>query len=141
MNAKYNRVENEVYALLHSGFTDRQLYVLSCEFLERAVSHLADEYLKNVSAARRAWLRDEISDEEMAEVWDVNWATTMVDGDDIDWDDATAGAICAAWQACYSAAYYATRGIIGLIPQDIWEGGWMAEREWQIVRMLREKNQ
>jgi len=128
--------------LLHSGFTKRQLYALSCEFLERAVSHLVDGCLKNVIAARRAWLRDEIGDEEMAETWAANWDTDMVgDGDDVAWDDARGGAVCAAWQACYSAAYYATRGIIGLIPQDIWEGGWIAEREWQIVRMLREKDQ
>ena len=141
MNAKYNRVNSEVNMLLHSGFTDRQLYILSCEFLERVISHQDDGCLKNVIAARRAWLRGEISDEEMAETWAVNWATAMVgDGDDVDWDDAKGGAVAAAWQACYCAAHYATRGIVGLIPQDVWECGWIAECEWQITRMLREKN-
>ena len=60
--------QDRLWALLHTEFlTDEQMHLLACDFAERVVHLCGDDPRPQAAIdAKRAWLRGEIYDEELA---------------------------------------------------------------------------
>src|SRR5699024_6815760 len=97
----------------------RTLHEFACICAERALTlaHVKDERCWNAIKAKRAWLRGEISDDEL----DAAWAAA--------WDAAWAAAWDAAWDAARDAAWDAAR-------DAAWDAESAAERRWQCNTLI-----
>ncbi len=149
--------EDKIWALLHNEFlADRQMHALACDFAER-VAHLSDDPRVSAAiAAKRAWLRGEITDEELTAARDAAgnaalgaaytaqgaagaaqatvriaaWAAAR---------DAAWAAACASQTAGRIATWAATRDAARDITRDACPIAWAAARDaaWAIRNAAR----
>ena len=123
--------EDKLWSMLRNEFlTDNQMHVLACDFAERVV-HLcgADPHPQAAIDAKRAWVRGEITDYELAAAWGAARGAARA--------AARAAAWATAWDAARTAAYAAAG-------DDAWTAAWTAayaaagdaEQAWQIGRVL-----
>ena len=91
--------EDRLWALLHPEFlTDAQMHALACDYAEQVVHLCGDDPRPRAAIeAKRAWLRGEISDGDLAAAWAAAW--------DAAWAAAGAAARDAAWAAAKAAAW------------------------------------
>ena len=85
---------DKLWAVLREDFIDeRTLHEFACICAERALTlaEVKDERCWNAIKAKRAWLRDEISDDELYAAWAAAWAAE------------SAAARAAAWAAASAA--------------------------------------
>ena len=129
--------EDKLWCVLREELIDEQtLHGFACRCAERALSRAGNPDSRSIAAiaAKRAWLRGEITDAELklaegaaraaasAAARDAAWAAAR----DAAWDAARAAASAAAWAAAGDAAR---------------DAAWDAERAWQgeeLKKMLRE---
>ena len=96
------------------------------------IAEVEDPRSWNVIEAKRAWLRGEISDEELAAAWaaawdaarDVAWAAAWDAARDVAWDAARAAAQDVAWDAAWDAARDAQQidlesRMVEILPADL----------------------
>ena len=83
------------------------LHEFACRCAEDALARVKDPDPRSVAAveAKRAWLRGEISGDELAAAWDAAWDAAQ----DAAWDAAWGAAWYAAWGAAWNAARGAAR--------------------------------
>ncbi|PWL71025.1 MAG: hypothetical protein DBY27_03105, partial [Clostridiaceae bacterium] len=115
------------------------LHEFACRCAERALSWIENPNPRSVaaSAAKRAWLRGEISDEELDAAMTAAMGAAMAASGHA----ARAAAFAAAWSAAgdaarhsaWNAAGHATRTAAWAAAEDAaWAAAWAAERKWQI---------
>ena len=122
--------EDILWALLHNEFlTDEQMHLLACDYAE-AIVHLCGDDPRPQAAidAKRAWVRGEINDGELAAAcdaaraasWaaaraaacdaardaarDASWAAARAAARDASWAASWAAARAASWAAAWAAA-------------------------------------
>lgn len=94
--------EDRLWAVLREEFIDDPiLHEFSCRCAERALSRVKNPDPRSLQAieAKRAWLRGEITNQEMAAARAAAWCATK----DAKWD-AAQDAVYAAWNAAWCAA-------------------------------------
>ena len=110
------------------------LHEFACRCAERALSRINNPDPRSVAAiaAKRAWLKGEITDDELKTAYDAAAAaarTANADDDAARW--AARSAAYAAYSAIFAAAYWAT-----------YAAEVTAERTWQVktlIKMLEEE--
>ena len=113
--------EDKLWAVLREELIDAPLlHEFACRCAERALTNakVEDKRSWDAIAAKRAWLRGEMTDEQLAKASATAW--------DAAWDAARDAARDAAWDAARDAA---------------WAAAWAAERAWQereLIKMLKE---
>ena len=93
---------DKLWVVLRKEFIDaRTLHEFACICAERALTlaHVKDERCWNAIKSKRAWLRGEISDDELAAAWDAAWDAASAAA-----SDAAYNAASDAWRAADSAA-------------------------------------
>ncbi len=127
------------------------LHEFACRCAERALSCVGnpDPRSRAAIAVKRAWVRGEATDDELAAAGDAAgaaaWAAAWAAAGDAAWDAAGAAAWAAAWDA-RAAAWAAARDAAWAAAWDAardaaWAAAGDAERKWQVkelVRMLKE---
>lgn len=99
---------DKLWAVLREDFIDeRTLHEFACICAERALTlaEVKDERCRNAIKAKRAWLRGEISDDELDAAWAAAWDAARAAASAV----ARAAARAAAWDAACSAARAAER--------------------------------
>ena len=131
---------DKLWAVLREEFIDeRTLHEFACICAERALTltGVMDERCWNAIKAKRAWLRDEISDDELAAAWAAASAAA--------WDAARGAAWAAAWSAVRAAeraaASAAERAAASAAASAAaWAAAWAAasaaERKWQCEKLI-----
>ena len=129
--------EDKLWAVLREELIEpEKLHEFACRCAERALSRVENPDPRSVAAieAKRAWMKGEISDAELASAWAAAWAAVRAAAWDAaraaTWDAAWDAARAAAWAAVSAAAWAAARAAA----RD-------AERAWQVEelkKMLRE---
>lgn len=127
---------DKLWAVLREDFIDDYtLHEFACICAERALTlaEVADERSWNVIKAKRAWLRGEISDDELnaasAAAWDA--ASAAASDAESDAESAVARAAAraaesaAAWDAAWDAAWAAAL-----------DAGYRIERRWQCNTLI-----
>ena len=111
--------EDKLWAVLREELIDAPLlHEFACRCAERALTNakVEDKRSWDAIAAKRAWLRGEMTDEQLAKAsataWDAAWATRA----------ASDAASDAAWDAAWDAARAAARD---------------AERKWQVAELKK----
>ena len=81
------------------------LHEFACRCAEQALALVEAPDPRSVAAiaTKRAWLRGEATDDELAAAWDAAWAAAQ-DAAWAAWDAARAAAFAAAWDAAWDAA-------------------------------------
>ena len=135
--------EDKLWAMLREELIDaRILHEFACWCAEDALSHVenADERSWNAIKVKRAWLRGEASDAELAVAWSAAWSAARSAAEDAArsaaWSAAEAAARSAAedaarsaaWSAAWSAARPAER-------PAAWSAAWSAAREQQVEHL------
>ena len=132
--------EDKLWAVLREEFIDDcTLHEFACICAERALTltGVKDERCWNAIKAKRAWLRDEISDDELAAAWAAASAAA--------WDAARGAAWAAAWSAVRAAeraaASAAERAAASAAASAAaWSAAWAAasaaERKWQCEKLI-----
>ena len=135
--------EDKIWALLHNEFlTDRQMHELACDFAER-VAHLSDDpRVPAAIAAKRAWLRGEITDEELAVAWAAAWDAAWDAAWAVAWAAAGATAKATAGDAARAVALAAARAVAGTAAwatavAGAGDAAWVAAQRWQLDRILQ----
>ena len=138
--------EDKLWCVLREELIDEQkLHEFACVCAERALSRVENPDPRSVAviAAKRAWMRGEITDKELDVARDAARATA--------WDAAMAAERGAAWPAAWDAARAAARDAARDAAWDAaWAAAWAAaraaaraaERAWQVdelKKMLREE--
>ena len=115
--------EDKLWAVLREELIDaRILHEFACWCAEDALSHVenADERSWNAIKVKRAWLRGEASDAELAAAWSA----------------AEAAAWSAARAAAWSAAWSAARTVCRAVELDAaWSAAEAAAREQQVEHL------
>ena len=129
--------EDKLWCVLREELIEpEKLHEFACRCAERALSRIEHPDPRSVAAieAKRAWMKGEISDAELASAWAAAWAAVRAAAWDAaraaTWDAAWDAARAAAWAAVSAAAWAAARAAA----RD-------AERAWQVEelkKMLRE---
>ena len=129
--------EDKLWCVLREELIEpEKLHEFACRCAERALSRIEHPDPRSVAAieAKRAWMKGEISDAELASAWAAAWAAVRAAAWDAaraaTWDAAWDAAKAAAWAAVSAAAWAAARAAA----RD-------AERAWQVEelkKMLRE---
>ena len=133
--------EDKLWCVLREELIDEQkLHEFACVCAERALSRVGNPDSRSVAAigAKRAWMRGEITDEELTDArasasdaaWDVAkaavgyaaWAAAC----DAAWAAACNSVRDAAWAAAWAAARVAARA-----------AAWDAERAWQVEELKK----
>lgn len=112
--------KDKLWAVLREEFIDDcTLHEFACICAERALklAGVTDERCWNAIKAKRAWLRGEISDDELHAASAAAWAA------------AWAAESAAAW-AADSAARWAAESAAR------WSAAWAAERKWQCEKLI-----
>ena len=94
--------KDKLWAVLREEFIDDcTLHEFACICAERALTltGVTDERCWNAIKAKRAWLRDEISDDELAAAWAAAWSAERAAADAAAWAAGRAAADAAAWAA------------------------------------------
>ena len=130
--------EDKLWCVLREELIEpEKLHEFACRCAERALSRIEHPDPRSVAAieAKRAWMKGEISDAELASAWAAAWAAVRAAAWDAaraaTWDAAWDAARAAAWAAVSAAAWAAARAAA----RD-------AERAWQVEelkKMLREE--
>ena len=147
--------EDKLWCVLRGEVIDpKTLHGFACACAERALSRVENPDPRSVAAiaAKRAWLRGEITDVELKLAEDAAWNAASAAA----WDaarDAARGAaraaaldaaLDAAWVAALDAAWVAARGAAWNAERAAaWNAARAAERAWQVEelkKMLREEN-
>ena len=120
--------EDKLWCVLRKELIDeKKLHEFACVCAERALSRVGNPDSRSIAAiaAKRAWMRGEITDAELAAARDAAWVA------------ARAAARDAAWDATWAAAWDAAR-------DAAWDAVMAAERGWQVKElkeMLKEEAQ
>jgi len=119
-------IADKLWAIVRLEFySDQQLHLLACDFAEHVV-HLADSPASQAAIdTKRAWLRGEATDEELAAARAAAWAAA--------WDAAGAAARDAAGAAAWAAAGAAARDAARAAARA---AAGAAEIEWQLAAAL-----
>ena len=116
----------EITGFIHSDILNE----FACRCAERALSRVEHPDSRSVAAieAKRAWMKGEISDAELAVASAAAWdaARDAADTADAAWDAARAAAWAAAMDAAWAAAWAAA-----------WDDAWAAERAWQVEELKK----
>ena len=119
---------DKLWAVLREEFIDDcTLHEFACICAERALklAGVTDERCWNAIKAKRAWLRGEISDDELDAAWAAAWAAASAAAWDAERAAAWAAASAAAWDAASAAA---------------WDAAGAAERaeerKWQCEKLI-----
>ena len=137
--------EDKLWAVLREELIEpEKLHEFACVCAEWALSRIEHPDPRSVAAikAKRAWMKGEISDSELAAArdaaWDAAWAAARAAASDAAsdaaWDAARAAAWAAAWDVASNAAWAAAS-------DAAWDAAWDAERAWQaeeLKKMLME---
>ena len=133
--------EDKLWCVLREELIDEQtLHELACVCAERALSRVENPDPRSVAAiaAKRAWMRGEITDKELDVARDAAWgaarAAARAAARGAAWNAASAAAWAAARAAASAAAWAAARAAA-------WDAALDAERAWQgeeLKKMLRE---
>ena len=134
--------EDKLWSMLRNEFlTDNQMHVLACDFAERVV-HLcgADPHPQAAIDAKRAWVRGEITGDELAAARAAAWAAARDAAWDAAWGAAWATAWATAWDAARAAAWATARDAAGAARDAAGAAAWAAGRDdewaWQIGHVL-----
>lgn len=123
---------------------DKALHEFACRCAERALSRVGRPDPRSIAAiaAKRAWLRGEITDEALAAL-----RANAMDSEIIQWRNAARKAAqeaandC-AWMAAMWAAHYAQKSaLLALWRTESWKAAKLVEDTWQVdelKKMLRE---
>jgi hypothetical protein len=125
---------DKLWALLHNEFlTDEQMHLFACDCAEQVVHLCGDDPRPRAAiAAKRAWLRCEISDQELAAARDAVWAgraAVRAAARDAIWAAARDTAWVAAWANAQATAWAAARA-------NAWATTRAAAGDWQLARLL-----
>ena len=131
---------DKLWAVLREEFIDaRTLHEFACICAERALTlaDVKDERCWNAIKAKRAWLRDEISDDELdaaraaasAAAWDAASAAAWAAARDAARDASSAAARAGEWVAAWAAAWAAARDAAR-------DASSAAERKWQCEKLI-----
>jgi hypothetical protein len=107
------------------------LHLFACDEAERAMARVENPDQRSVAAivAKRAWLRGEITDKQLAAARDAAWAAARVAAWAAAWDAARVAARDAAWAAAWAAARDAARAAARVAARDAaWAAAWDAAR-------------
>lgn len=132
--------EDRLWAVLREDFLDKNIIVeFACLCAERALTMagITDDRCWNAIKVKRAWMRGEASDNELAAVRASAWDAARAAAHDAAWaavwasvqDAAQDAARAAAWAAAYDAVD-AARKVKG-------RKGYSHERAWQIETLKR----
>ena len=122
-----------------------KVHEFACRCAERTLRRVENPDPRSVAAieAKRAWMKGEISDAELAAArdaaWDAAWAAARGAARDAAWAAASAAARDAARDAAEATARAAAWGAAW---DAAWDAVWEAERAWQVEelkKMLREE--
>ena len=153
--------EDKLWCVLRKELIDeKKLHEFACVCAERALSRVENPDPRSVAgiAAKRAWLRGEITDAELklaegaaraaasAAASAAAWGAARGAARAAAWDAARAAAKAAArvsaWAAVWDASWYAAWDAARAAARDAaWAAAWDAERAWQVAeikKMLRE---
>ena len=148
--------EDKLWAVLREEFVDaRTLHEFACICAERALTlaGVKDERCWNAIKAKRAWLRGEISDDELDAARAASWAAASAAARAASWDAASAAASAAesaaawaaAWAAASAAAWDAARAAASAAASAAesaaasaaaWAAASAAERKWQCEKLI-----
>ena len=124
--------KEKLWAVLREEFIDDySLHEFACICAERALTlaDVKDERCWNAIKAKRAWLRGEISDDELKAAWNAASAAA--------WDAAWAAASAAAWAAARAAARAAASAAARAAESAAaWAAARAAERRWQRKKLI-----
>ena len=138
--------KDKLWCVLREELIDpKTLHEFACVCAERALSRVENPDPRSVAAiaAKRAWMRGEITDKELDVARDAAWAAAR----DAAWDATWASASDAAWASASDAAWAAASDAARDAAWDApWAAArvsaWAAERAWQVEelkKMLREE--
>ena len=113
--------EDKLYSVLNVALIDEPiLHEFACRCAERALAKSANPDPRSVAAiaAKRAWIKGEITDDDLRSAWDA--------------------AGYAAWEVAWDAAWDAARDAAWVAAQKAARGAaWRAERHWQVDELKR----
>ena len=135
--------EDKLWAMLREELIDaRILHEFACWCAEDALSHVenADERSWNAIKVKRAWLRGEASDAELAVAWSAAWSAARSAAEaaarSAAWSAAEAAARSAAEDAARSAARSAAWSAARPAERPAaWSAAWSAAREQQVEHL------
>ncbi len=83
------------------------LHEFACWCAERALKKagVSDERCWNAIFAKRGWLNEEVTDDELVAAWDAAWVAAWAAARAAAWDAARAAARAAAWDVAWDAAW------------------------------------
>jgi hypothetical protein len=143
--------QDKLWAALHREFfTDERLHNLACDFAEHVVHLCGDDPRPQAAIdAKRAWLRGEITDEELtaardaawdaswvaagAATWNVTWASAGTTASAAASATASAAASAAAWVAAWAAREAAKEARDAALAISI--TALVTEAEWQLEQV------
>jgi hypothetical protein len=104
------------------------LHLFACDEAERAMARVENPDQRSVAAivAKRAWLRGEITDKQLAAARDAAWAAAWDAARAAAWDAASAAAWDAAWAAASAAAWDAA-----------WAAAWDAQNKRLTAALMK----
>ena len=114
-------VESKLSMVLQDNLIESNLlHEFACRCAERTLSYTDNPDPRSVAAieAKRAWLREEISDDELEAAQNATW--------DADYAAACAAACDAVWAAAWTADYAAAKST-----------AYETERKWQIEELKK----
>ena len=117
--------EDKLWCVLREELIDpKTLHEFACVCAERALRRVENPDPRSVAAieAKRAWIKGEISDAELAAARDAAWVAAR----DAAWGAAWAATMDAASAAAWAAAWAAAR-----------DDAWAAERTWQVEELKK----
>ena len=145
--------DDKLCAVLCSEFLpDEILHEFACRCAEYALSFIEKPAPRSVAAieAKRAWLRGEISDDELAKArrtaWDAAWysAWSVLDAAEKNardvaktaWTAAEPAAWAAARDTAWEAAWYTVRAARTTADDSEWRAAWEAVRDHELEMLV-----
>ena len=127
--------EDRLWAVLREEFLPAELlHEFACRCAERALkaAGVTDTRCWNAIEAKRKWLKNEITDEELAAARDAARAAARAAAWAATWYAARDAAWVAARDAAWVAARAAARAAAWVAAKD---AAWVAERKWQVEEL------
>ena len=117
--------EDKLWCVLREELIDEKtLHEFACVCAERALRRVENPDPRSVAAieAKRAWIKGEISDAELAAARDAAWVAARDAARGAAWAATMDAASAAAWAAAWAAAR---------------DAAWDAERAWQVEELKK----
>ena len=133
--------DDKLWAVLREELIEpEKLHEFACRCAERALSRVENPDPRSIAAiaAKRAWMRGEITDAELklaegasrAAASAAAWDAARDAARDAAWDAASEAAWAAARDAAWAAAWAAARDAAR-------DAAWVAERAWQVEELKK----